>query len=200
MKGFSKQGEMFSAEWLAYLAEENFNTRIIENGLSSHTQCILHCLLNDGFVLIPYDADYNHSPCLKQGHKAHWAVVCGFVIYSSNFNNSVFLYDKNICKCLDNFKVKDIQVDVEGNNVIIKKHNGNSNEEVNEGKLYMAARHGKSCHLALWDFNDLNSSNFNLIEISPDRESKEFILPPGGVSQGLKGKAILLYPKEKSSS
>lgn len=27
-----------------------------------------------------YDPDYNHSPCLKQGLKAHWSLIIGYVI------------------------------------------------------------------------------------------------------------------------
>ncbi|XP_017488596.1 PREDICTED: UPF0692 protein CG33108 [Rhagoletis zephyria] len=31
-------------------------------------------------VFVPYDPDYNHSPCLKHGHKAHWALIVGYLI------------------------------------------------------------------------------------------------------------------------
>lgn len=27
-----------------------------------------------------YDSDFNHSPCLKNGHKAHWAVIIGCLV------------------------------------------------------------------------------------------------------------------------
>lgn len=27
-----------------------------------------------------YDADFNHSPCLRKGHTAHWALVCGVIV------------------------------------------------------------------------------------------------------------------------
>lgn len=27
-----------------------------------------------------YDADVNHAPCLKSGHRAHWALVLGYLI------------------------------------------------------------------------------------------------------------------------
>lgn len=27
-----------------------------------------------------YDSDFNHAPCLKNGHKAHWALVIGCLI------------------------------------------------------------------------------------------------------------------------
>lgn len=31
-----------------------------------------------------YDPDFNHSPCLKSGHKAHWALVIGHLITESD--------------------------------------------------------------------------------------------------------------------
>lgn len=31
-----------------------------------------------------YDSDANHSPCLKKGHSAHWALISGIVENSSN--------------------------------------------------------------------------------------------------------------------
>lgn len=27
-----------------------------------------------------YDSDFNHAPCLKNGHKAHWALIVGCLI------------------------------------------------------------------------------------------------------------------------
>ncbi|XP_005182979.2 actin maturation protease [Musca domestica] len=31
-------------------------------------------------LFVPYDPDFNHSPCLKSGHKAHWALIIGYLI------------------------------------------------------------------------------------------------------------------------
>uniref|UniRef100_A0A1A9WTU1 U6 snRNA-associated Sm-like protein LSm3 n=1 Tax=Glossina brevipalpis TaxID=37001 RepID=A0A1A9WTU1_9MUSC len=28
----------------------------------------------------PYDTDFNHSPCLRFGHKSHWALIIGYLI------------------------------------------------------------------------------------------------------------------------
>lgn len=30
--------------------------------------------------LVPYDPDANHTPCLNRGHKAHWALIIGYLI------------------------------------------------------------------------------------------------------------------------
>ncbi|XP_004523438.1 UPF0692 protein CG33108 [Ceratitis capitata] len=39
-------------------------------------------------IFVPYDPDHNHSPCLKYGHKAHWALIIGYLISD---NNELFL-------------------------------------------------------------------------------------------------------------
>lgn len=31
-----------------------------------------------------YDSDFNHAPCLKNGHKAHWAVIIGCLVDEKN--------------------------------------------------------------------------------------------------------------------
>lgn len=31
-------------------------------------------------VILRYDADRNHSPCMKKGHSAHWAIITGILI------------------------------------------------------------------------------------------------------------------------
>ncbi|MGH0117869.1 UNVERIFIED_CONTAM: hypothetical protein FKN15_003900 [Acipenser sinensis] len=31
-------------------------------------------------VIIHYDEDFNHQPCLKRGHRAHWAVASGVLL------------------------------------------------------------------------------------------------------------------------
>lgn len=38
---------------------------------------IVKCLQAGIPVLFPYDADANHGPCLKNGRKAHWALIKG---------------------------------------------------------------------------------------------------------------------------
>ncbi|XP_055906386.1 actin maturation protease [Eupeodes corollae] len=38
------------------------------------------CLLNGACIFIAYDPDFNNLPCLKYGHKAHWALIIGYLI------------------------------------------------------------------------------------------------------------------------
>lgn len=77
-KGYSQQGEMYSAENLGQLAKEFYGLgcQVISYGFEDH-QFIVSELLKGSAVLVPYDADKNHKPCLENGHKAHWALLTG---------------------------------------------------------------------------------------------------------------------------
>lgn len=86
LKGYTSNGEMFSCKNMVKLTEKAFSLAEIEGvsctlkkgGLySSET---IERLLSGAVLLVPYDADCNHSPCLKNGHTAHWAIVCGIII------------------------------------------------------------------------------------------------------------------------
>jgi len=85
-KGYSQQGEMYSAENLGQLAKEFYGLgcQVISYGFEDH-QFIVSELLKGSAVLVPYDADKNHKPCLENGHKAHWALLTG---QCDNFEHS----------------------------------------------------------------------------------------------------------------
>lgn len=82
-KGFTKNGEMFSANFMFELFVKNLNE---DDELNVS---LYDGILNEDFIknkikigsilLVPYDADVNHSPCLKNGHKAHWAIILGYL-------------------------------------------------------------------------------------------------------------------------
>ena len=38
--------------------------------------------LSRSLFLVPYDTDFNQEPCLRKGHKAHWALIVGKLISS----------------------------------------------------------------------------------------------------------------------
>lgn len=86
-KGYSHQGEMYSTENLGQLAKEFYGLgcRVISYGFEDH-HFIMSELLKGSAVLVPYDADKNHKPCLENGHKAHWALLTG---QCNNFEHSI---------------------------------------------------------------------------------------------------------------
>ncbi|XP_026491013.2 actin maturation protease [Vanessa tameamea] len=93
MKGYSNNGEMFSCKDMAKLAEQaislaeiaNLNCYVKTGGI--FCEKIILELINGATLLVAYDADCNHSPCLRHGHTAHWALVCGIVIVKDPGNS-----------------------------------------------------------------------------------------------------------------
>ncbi|XP_045502774.1 UPF0692 protein CG33108 [Colias croceus] len=103
-EGYSNNGEMFSCQDMAKLAEKavcmaelnDARVEVKKGGL--HSNETIGELLKGATLLVAYDADCNHSPCLRNGHTAHWALVCGVIIvddpkddYVSNPNNTFIL-------------------------------------------------------------------------------------------------------------
>ncbi|KRT78179.1 hypothetical protein AMK59_7795 [Oryctes borbonicus] len=81
---YTYNGEMFSADNLCELTNDFTEyTASIYNG-HLNTNYIKDFLLNGGYMLVPYDADKNHSPCLNNGHKAHWAAISGIIDTEEN--------------------------------------------------------------------------------------------------------------------
>ena len=67
----------------------------------------------------------------------------------------------------------------------------------NAKHLYLLARQGKSRHTGVWSFADLRESNSNLCELDPQKQLciEEFIVPAGGIKEGLSGKIVLISGK-----
>ncbi|PSN31244.1 UPF0692 protein [Blattella germanica] len=152
-RGFTNHGEMFSVDDMATLAREMFEgscreIEVLAGGLGQDKKYVLHHLNSGSILLIPYDADANHSPCCRRGHKAHWAVISGVIVSGTG-----------------------------------------------QHTYHLLARQGKSRHLAVWSYDDLQRSNENLVELDPGRaaDGRAYVLPAGGVAAGLGGRAILIH-------
>lgn len=81
--GFTKNGEMFSADFMFELLDRNLNEDDnlhvnLYDGILNNDD-IKKKIENGSVLLVPYDADVNNSPCLKNGHKAHWAIILGYL-------------------------------------------------------------------------------------------------------------------------
>jgi hypothetical protein len=89
VRGFTQHGEVYSVDFMATLAAEYLpeHRPVILVDLQSCPDSLTHALAHSGMVLIPYDADFNDAPCLKRGHKAHWALLVGLISsrYQHNF-------------------------------------------------------------------------------------------------------------------
>lgn len=89
---YTINGEMFSVQWLLEILKENISASTLNpdktrsyiyyGDLDSEfirEKLKAHCML-----LVPYDADRNHSPCNEKGHKAHWCLICGYLQLEDN--------------------------------------------------------------------------------------------------------------------
>ncbi|XP_055851555.1 actin maturation protease [Episyrphus balteatus] len=88
---YTNNGEMFSAKNLFKLICDTVAVRTTAAGEMPQFECQLFegqlncakvrdCLLNGACIFVPYDPDFNNAPCLKYGHKAHWALIIGYLI------------------------------------------------------------------------------------------------------------------------
>lgn len=82
--GYTYNGEMFSANNLCELSKKCIKLHASVYNGHLNNDYIKDFLLNGGFMLVAYDADKNHSPCLNNGHKAHWAAVSGIIETEEN--------------------------------------------------------------------------------------------------------------------
>ena len=77
-RGYTKEGEMFSAHQLAKLATDYYKCQADVTSFSpENPKEIVSGLLDQDMYVIPYDRDKNNEPCLMGGHQAHWAVLTG---------------------------------------------------------------------------------------------------------------------------
>lgn len=191
---FSKQGEMFSVDYMLQIAEQHMDCC----GRSTHTcsldaNTVMLSIVQREAILVPYDADKNHSPCLAKGHKAHWCILVGF---ATVLNRNVCTEAKEVLQlleyCTPNPRLS--------GHYQMKKEFGSdfvrvllSTVEADAAELYVFARHGKSRHIGLWSYRELKQSNGNLVEVGPQISYPgEYIVPHGGINEGLCSKVLIL--------
>uniref|UniRef100_A0A8C5R9K7 Actin maturation protease n=1 Tax=Leptobrachium leishanense TaxID=445787 RepID=A0A8C5R9K7_9ANUR len=176
-RGYTAQGEMFSAGNMCRLAEEVFGCRceLLIGGMEGNRSRILHQLTAGLPVLIPYDEDFNHEPCERGGHRAHWAVVSGALL---GMKSGSFQPDP----------------DVPGLHYPPSDPGALIYEDIEE--TYLVIKQGKSQRYQLWDYMSGSRSNRQLLSLDPKRASDGtlYVLPEGGVAAGLCGQVVLLQP------
>ncbi|XP_046458186.1 UPF0692 protein C19orf54 homolog [Daphnia pulex] len=180
--GITKKGELFSSSAVCALANQmNINSVLLNNGFSN-IQLLLRYFISGKLLLVPYDADCNHAPCLKKGHKAHWALLVGVFF---EFENNLNLHTEFCCKREilgeDLYRISDLSA------------NCDLLSQVKKENIYFLAKHGKSKRLAIWNCESLQLSNNNLEEVDPKRSNSiEYVLPPNNKLSDLCGKIIVL--------
>ncbi|XP_044060028.1 UPF0692 protein C19orf54 homolog isoform X5 [Siniperca chuatsi] len=205
-RGYTAQGEMFSADNMALLAEElcGCEAELLSGGLSGNNAATIITHLWGGQpVLIPYprpkhnchagtnfldsmysyDEDYNHEPCQRSGHRAHWAVASGVLLG------------------LDQGSVSKVHTQPDPTLPWLYLATDSSypcpvgSTAVEE--VYVLAKQGKSLRYQLWSLESVAQSNEQLRMMDPQRanDGTQYVVPQGGVKAGLAGQAVLLYTR-----
>ncbi|XP_040901993.1 UPF0692 protein C19orf54 homolog [Toxotes jaculatrix] len=185
-RGYTAQGEMFSANNMALLAEEvcGCKAEVLSGGLSgnSATTIITH-LWRGQPVLIPYDEDYNHEPCQRSGHRAHWAVASGVLLGldQGSVSEKHHQPDPSLPWL---YLPSDASFPCPVSNTRLRE-------------VYLLAKQGKSLRYQLWSLDSIAQSNEQLRTMDPQRanDGTQYVVPEGGLEAGLAGQAVLLHTR-----
>ncbi|KAM7057844.1 actin maturation protease isoform 1-T3 [Molossus nigricans] len=189
-RGYTVQGEMFSVADMGRLAEEALGCRaeLLHGGLGGpNREHVLQHLVTGHPLLIPYDEDFNHEPCQRKGHKAHWAVSTGVLLGVQGVPTPGYAEDPELPGLFHPVPS-------------IPHQPPSLPEEGSLGAVYLLSKQGKSWHYQLWDYDQLRDSNLQLTDFSPSRaaDGRAYVVPAGGVRAGLCGQALLLRPYDSS--
>ncbi|XP_074872758.1 actin maturation protease isoform X2 [Carettochelys insculpta] len=187
-RGYTAQGEMFSAADMAQLAEEVFQCQaeLLLGGLEGENRVrILRHLTTGWPLLLPYDEDFNHEPCRKRGHKAHWAVISGVVLGLQGGTLSP--------ACQEDREIRGLFRPGPASPPPALEH---------VAEIYLLAKQGKSQRPHLWHYQQAQESNAQLTDFCPRRagDGRYYVVPAGGVGAGLCGKSVLLRPRTAGST
>lgn len=177
-------------DWIQKLAENvlSCSSIIVDQTREGFCQLkILNSLIRSQSILVPYDCDKNHQPCLNNGKTAHWALLTGFLLVSENDT----LFKKFVHSTYSDSTISSL---------IWYRNETLDDIELNQGdinmctKIFVMAFHGKSKHPGLWLLKDLLMSNSQLNEFNPSRAESnvDYVLPPGEGVKALKNKFIIL--------
>ena len=139
-------------------------------------------ILNSKLVLISYDCDFNFEPCNKNGNKAHWALITGFLLPIRLKKDDDLLNSISNKELLINLNNTEINTECQ------------LSEMVNfEDENYVICRHGKSKHSAIWSLSRLLESNRQLKYIDDEKcNQNDFVRPfDGDISNSLSSKALI---------
>lgn len=187
-RAYTAQGEMFSARDMALFAEEVCccKAELLSGGLrGDNAGSIIKHLWSGQPVLIPYDEDFNHEPCKRSGHRAHWAVASG-VLLGLDWGS----LNKETTEPDPTLPWLHLSTDT-GSACPLSSTNPRA--------VYIFAKQGKSLRYQIWSLECVAESNEQLRMMDPKRtnDGTQWVLPEGGVEAGLSGQAVLLYTRSQ---
>lgn len=153
------------------------NTHVFQLISLEDERKLFEFILNNKLVLIVYDCDLNFEPCRKQGVKAHWVLISGFMV---PININRIKSEDNISKLMINLNDEPSLVDQTTLNNLITDYihnNVDENELMNKNRLFCFCGHGKSTHLGVWRLYDLIESNRQLKFIDEKCKNENYVIP-----------------------
>ncbi len=202
-RGLSKRGEMFSVDYMLEVAEHTRQGSCrgaVVSATSLDLRVIACSLIAGKAILVPYDADKDHTPCLARGHRAHWCVIVGFALtLDKTFTSDL----PNLLECCDQcypessttsyYALRKEHKNVFAERLVSWTSSCGSDSLLDCISVFV--RHGKSRHMGLWCLRSLLHSNGCLVEVDPQRADPEgYVVPLGGIAEGLCSKALVLSP------
>lgn len=203
----SKQGEVFSSETLADVSVNHLHmqARVVRmDAAGDALRALLAGVISGrGAVVVPYDADKDHTPCLAKGHRAHWCLLVGLCLLLKEPELPGYAsvpLTLRLLKCCHptrnnpvHHTLKEGHVE-EFSKILTKSLDSQSMLDILKGDwIYVFARQGKSAHLGLWNLRNLVESNANLMEVEPKRSNPlEYVIPEGGLKEGLQNKVVFI--------
>ncbi len=149
-------------------------------------------LLKSKLILIPYDTDRNYEPCNKNGIKAHWALITGFMV-PVHFSESV---SKSLVNFTEENKPQGLTVvqSLELSQVQELRKIFEKNKQVSD-LIHVICKQGKSKNLGVWNLKKLLESNRQLREINKEKcDPVNFVLPTDmDISKTLSSKFLAFF-------
>ncbi|OTF69230.1 hypothetical protein BLA29_002824 [Euroglyphus maynei] len=189
--GYTKFGEMFSVKNMAKFIYNEFSLKIVHcYDLERSMLNVVEHLCNRQPILVPYDADFNYEPGLKQGKRAHWAIICGFCMIDPIDMNDYMKHGKRISRCNTIININNSRI------TLCPLSTGHKNwwktkqyikAKLSMDNLFVYARHGISQYLQIWNYRRLCESNRNLQRVS------EKLLPSNNCNHN---KRMMIYPDD----
>lgn len=154
------------------------------------------CTLGN-LILVPYDADSNYEPCLKEGKRAHWATLCGFCLVVHHEGASPIPTDQVDCKVANMASNRSL-VHIEPKPADSKRIFHFARSYLSRGNLFVYARQGKSKRIQIWNYDQLCKSNRNLCKVSgkilSDPERAQMVYPDNGLlDKSLANQFVMIY-------
>ncbi|MEQ2181588.1 hypothetical protein GOODEAATRI_013157 [Goodea atripinnis] len=149
------------------------------DGGSDSSEEGVHCA---GGNVFRYDEDFNHEPCQRNGHRAHWAVASGVLLGldKGSVNNEHAQPDPTLPWLY-----------------LANSHVPCPIKDTSATEVYVLTKQGKSLRYQLWSLDSVAQSNGQLRTMGQLRANDgiQYVVPEGGVEAGLAGQAVLLHTK-----